>query len=112
MLKRKSNIGCGIFATIVVLCSGCAINADPQRVPMSQHDLNHNFQVDCSKKHQQVAMLQSMRQSLDEQFAAKMRLSLLPWHAITKPDEYDSNMDIRTANRYINFHLNQLRYCP
>lgn len=80
---------------------------------MSARDLNW-FQPDCKRKHEQVAMLQSMRQTTDEAFAARMRNVLQPWKIFTNPETYRLNDDIGYGNHdhYINFHLNQLRYCP
>jgi hypothetical protein len=80
---------------------------------MSTYDLNY-FQTDCKKKDEQVVFLQSMRQSRDEQFAARMRNTLQPWKIFTNPAEYSSDHDVsnNNPNKYINFHLNQLKYCP
>ena len=95
----------GIYVMCAALFSGCANQIDPRRVPMSTQDLNH-FQVDCRIKNQQVAMLQSMRQSRDEQFASSMR-------SIARPFSWTSDHDIayNNPNKYIDFHLNQLSYC-
>jgi hypothetical protein len=108
----NSAIVYGLFATIAALLSGCATQPSPYRVPMSTVDLNY-FRVDCKQKQQQVAMLQSMRLSADEQFAARMRLSLQPWTIVTNGTVWAVNYDMAhgNPNRYINYHLNQLRYC-
>ena len=89
----------------VSLFSGCALHPVPDRVPMATIDLNH-FQIDCRYKEQQVAMLQSMRQSRDENFAARMR-------AMAQPLSWNENHDIAygNPNKYINHHLRQLSYC-
>lgn len=89
----------------VALSSGCATQIDPNRVPMSTQDLNH-FQVDCRIKTQQVAMLQSMRQTREEQFAANMRSTLRPFSWT-----HDHDIAYNNPNKYIDFHLNQLNYC-
>jgi len=90
----------------VSLFSGCATHPDPSRVPMATVDLNY-FQVDCRRKDEQVAMLQAMRQSRDEQFASRMR-------AMVNPFVWTSDHDIayNNPNKYINYHLQNLRYCP
>ncbi len=112
-LNVKSAIVSGLFVTAVSLLSGCAVTADPARVPMSTQDLNW-FQPDCNHKEAQIAMLQSMRKTPDEAIAARFRNILQPWKAITNPAEYHANDQIGYGNHdhYINFHLNQLRYCP
>ena len=89
----------------VVLLSGCASQIDPSRVPMSTRDLNH-FQINCKLKDQQVAMLQSMRQTRDEQFAASMRSMVRPFSWT-----HDHDIAYNNPNKYIDFHLNQLSYC-
>jgi hypothetical protein len=90
------------------LCSGCAVQPRPDRVPMSAEDLNW-FQVDCGRKAEQVAMLQSMRQTTDELIASKLRLISQPWTAGSGVNyDYVSG----NPNNYINFHLNRLKLCP
>jgi outer membrane murein-binding lipoprotein Lpp len=98
-------IASGMCVMCVVLFSGCASQIDPNRVPMSTQDLNH-FQIDCRIKNQQVAMLQSMRQSRDEQFAAGMRSMMRPFSWTPDHDIAHNN-----TNKYIDFHINQLSYC-
>lgn len=72
---------------------------------MSTVDLNH-FVVDCRIKQQQVDMLQSMRQSRDEQFAARVRTMFQPF-------AWTSDHDIAygNPNKYINFWLRELSAC-
>ena len=102
---------CGIIAS---LSSGCATGVDPSRVPAGIHDLNSRFQIDCSRKQEQIAMLQSMRQSRDETFEAYLRTILQPWRFVTNPADHQIDLEISQGNpnKYINYHLNQLRYCP
>lgn len=78
----------------------------PQRIPMSTKDLNY-FQVDCRIKDQQVAMLQSMRQTRDEQFVSHMRSMFNPFVWTIDHDVAHNN-----PNKYINYHLRNLSYCP
>lgn len=104
-VAHRFAIAYGICAMCVVLLSGCASQIDPRRVPMSTQDLNH-FQVDCRIKDQQVAMLQSMRQSRDEHFASSMRSMLRPFSWTP-----DHDIAYNNPNKYIDFHLNQLNYC-
>lgn len=103
---HRSVIVFGMCVMCVVLFSGCASQIDPGRIPMNTRDLNH-YQISCRFKEQQVAMLQSMRQSRDEQFAASMRSWLRPFSWTPDHDIAHNN-----PNKYINYHLNQLSYCP
>ena len=102
---RRSAIVFGMCVMCVALFSGCATQIDPSRVPMSAEDLNH-YQIDCRLKNQQVAMLQSMRQSKNDIFAARMR-------AMTQPFSWGPDHDIAHSdiNHYIDFHLRHLSYC-
>ena len=79
---------------------------------MSAHDLNY-FRIDCSKKEQQIAMLQSMRQSGDEQLEAQVTNMAQFWTAITDPVGYQRRQDIASGNinKQINYNLQHLRYC-
>jgi len=80
---------------------------------MSTRDLNH-FVVNCSIKPQQVAMLQSMRQTGDERLAAGLAAAL-PWTKWTNPVEHSQNVDVHNGrlNWMINYHLNILAtHCP
>ena len=102
---HRSAIVFGMCVMCAVLFSGCATQVDPSRVPMSPVDLNH-YQINCKLKDQQVAMLQSMRQSKNDIFAARMR-------AMTQPFAWGPDHDIANgnANHYIDFHLRHLSYC-
>jgi ferric iron reductase protein FhuF len=107
-LARKFAHAFGVFVMLASLCSGCAVQPRPDRVPMSAEDLNW-FQVDCGRKAEQVAMLQSMRQTTDELIASKLRLMSQPWTAVSGVNyDYVSG----NPNNYINFHLNRLKLCP
>jgi type IV pilus biogenesis protein CpaD/CtpE len=112
--KHKFAIVFGLCVTIASLSSGCATTADPNRVPAGVEDLNSRFQIDCSRKQEQIDMLQSMRQSRDETFEAYLRLMLQPWRVFTDPNSHQIDAEISQGNpnKYINYHLNQLRYCP
>lgn len=108
------------FATVFGLCvitvslfSGCATHVRPEQVPVSTRDLNY-FQVDCRIKEQQIAFLQSLRQTNQAQAEARFRLMLQPWQAYSDPQAYAINADMAYGNhnKYINHHLNLLKYCP
>jgi hypothetical protein len=102
---RRFVIASGMCGMCAVLFSGCATQIDPNRVPMSTHDLNH-YQINCRLKNQQVAFLQSMRQTRDEQFAARMR-SLAQTFSWTPDHDIAHN----NPNKLIDFHLYQLSFC-
>jgi len=102
---RRFVIVSGMCVMCAVLFSGCASQIDPNRVPMSTRDLN-TFQINCRLKNQQVAMLQSMRQTREETFAAHMR-------SLAQPFSWTSDHDIafNNPNKYIDFHLYHLSFC-
>ena len=105
-LVRKFATVCGMCVITVSLFSGCAVHPTPQRIPMSTVDLDR-FQVDCRVKEQQIAMLQAMRQTKEEQFSSQMR-------AMFNPLVWTSDHDVayNNPNKYINYHLRNLSYCP
>lgn len=105
----KSKHVSGIFVTLVILCSGCAYNAQP----MAAHDLNY-FQVTCAQKAQQIAMLQSMRSTRDDRLFARASNALQPWLIVTDPDQHNENMS-RGSSRtdwLLNQKLMELAQCP
>jgi hypothetical protein len=112
MLNKDLKLGTvfGLCVIIVSLCSGCATQVD--RVPMAAQDLNY-FRIDCKRKQQQVVMLQSMRQTADEQAAAAFTNAFTPWRVITDPNGYQRRYEIGTGeiNRQINYNLHLLSYC-
>lgn len=79
---------------------------------MWKQDLN-TFRYDCKRRDEQIAMLQSMRKSQDEIFAARMRTYLQPWKMFSDPDVYDADWNVGHANtnKYIDFHLRRLSEC-
>jgi hypothetical protein len=94
-----------VFGTCVMfasLFSGCASYVEPGRVPMATVDLN-TFQVNCAIKDQQVTMLQSMRQSRDDTFMARLK-------SMTEPFSWSINHDIAhgNPNKFIDYHLYNL----
>lgn len=81
----------GASAILVSLCSGCAVGT-PSGGAMAYEDLDH-FQVNCKIAVQQRMMLESMRQTRDEQALNKL-------------------FGTGNINRQINYNLFLLRYCP
>lgn len=55
-------------------------------MPMNDNDLNH-FVGDCSRKAEQVAWLQSLRNSDAQRLGARAEVMLTPWRWITNPEE-------------------------
>ena len=106
----KSKHVSGIFVTLAILCSGCASTSQQ---PMAAYDLDY-FQVTCSQKAQQIAMLQSMRSTRDDRLFARASNALQPWLIITNPGQYNENIS-RGSNRtdwLLNQKLMELAQCP
>lgn len=108
----KSVVIFGLCATIVSLCSGCASSTNINRMPMSAHDLNY-FRPDCSKKEQQIAMLQSMRPTAEEQWQSSLTNIVNPFSEFTNRQEYQRRKDIASGriNTLITYNLQVLRDC-
>jgi hypothetical protein len=81
----------GASAILVSLCSGCAVGT-PSGGAMAYEDLDH-FQVNCKIAVQQRIMLESMRQTRDEQALNRL-------------------LGTGDINKQINYNLFLLRYCP
>ena len=84
----------------------------PNRVPVATVDLNR-FVIDCSRKQEQVEFLQSLRQSPDDQFAARMRMMFNSYEIVTNPRMYQNNYDMAhgNPNKYINRLIKELGTC-
>ena len=98
----------GICVTLAILCNaGCAVT---QRTPMGFQDLNH-FKINCKKKAEQIAFLQSQRPTPDEKLLAGFSAMLQPWTYLTNPYEHDSNRAVSTGRSewLINQLLMELR---
>ena len=77
----------GICVTLAILCSGCAA---PRSEPMGFIDLDH-FQVDCSHRTAQIALLQSMRSTPDDRLVARVGNAIQPWLVYTNPEQHYNN---------------------
>jgi hypothetical protein len=98
----------GVCVTLaILLTTGCST---VQRTPMGFADLDH-FQIDCRKKSEQIAFLQSMRPTRDEKLLAGFSTIFQPWNYIANPYEHDSNRAVSTGRSewLINQHLMTLR---
>jgi len=76
----------GICVTLAILCSGCAQAAPP----MDFVDLDY-FQIDCSRRTEQIAFLQSLRSTADDRLLARATNALTPWRMFTNPSAYYNN---------------------
>ena len=98
----------GICVTLAILCSaGCST---VQQTPMGFQDLDH-FKVNCKKKTEQIAFLQSMRPTRDEKLLAGFSVMLQPWNYLVEPYEHDSKRAVSTGRSewVINQLLMELR---
>lgn len=93
-----------------VFSTGCAVPTINQ--PWVTQDLDQ-FHVDCSRREQQIAMLQAQRSSQDDQFLARLSNAVQPWQALTGHPDRGLRMDIGRGmtNWQINQNLMRLRNC-
>jgi hypothetical protein len=106
-MSPKSVLGCGVFVTLAILLSGCA---SPRSEPMGFSDLD-SFEVDCSQRVQQMALLQSMRSTPDDRLLARASNAIQPWLTLTDPDQQYNNAmrGYSRSNWVINQKLMELR---
>ena len=96
---------CVILATL--LTTGCST---VQRTPMGFADLD-SFQIDCRRRGEQMAFLQSMRPTNDEKLFAGFGAMLQPWTYLSDPYAQDSRRVLSTGRSewLINQKLMELR---
>ena len=93
----------GICVTLaILLTTGCST---VQRTPMAFVDLDH-FKINCKKKAEQIAFLQSMRPTPDEKLFAGLSTVFQPWNYIVDPYKHDSNRAVSTGRS--DWAINQL----
>jgi hypothetical protein len=110
-MPYKSVLAFGMSATLAILCSGCAAPASRQ---MGFSDIN-TFQVDCSKRNEQIVMLNSMRSTRDDRSLAKLKNIFQPWLQATDPDQYADNyyQGAGMTDAFIDYKIqNLINYCP
>jgi hypothetical protein len=98
----------GVCVTLaILLTTGCTT---VQRTPMAFADLDH-FKINCKKKAEQIAFLQSMRPTNDEKLFAGLSTVFQPWNYLTDPYGHDSNRAVSTGRSewVINQLLMELR---
>lgn len=107
-MSRKSKLVSGICVTLAILCSGCATSVVKSK-QMSYQSIN-TFQTDCSKKNEQITMLNSMRTTRDDRALAKLKNIFQPWLQFTSPDEYADNwyQGVGVTDAYIDYKIQDL----
>jgi len=108
----KSKIVFGISATLAILCSGCATSAGASR-QMSYQDINY-FQIDCTRRDEQIRMLDGMRSTRDDRALAKLKNIVQPWLQFTDPDQYTDNyyQGSGRTDAYIDYKIqNLINFC-
>jgi len=98
----------GVCVTLaILLTTGCST---VQRTPMGFADLD-GFQIDCRRKSEQIAFLQSMRPTNDEKLFAGFGAMLQPWTYLSDPYAQDSRRVVSTGRSewLINQKLMELR---
>ena len=70
-----------------------------------------SFEIDCSQRTQQMALLQSMRSTPDDRLFARASNALQPWLTLTNPDQQYNNAmrGYNRSNWVINQKLMELR---
>jgi hypothetical protein len=96
-----------------VLFGSCVIIATQQvnaEMPIDDYDLDH-FQVDCSRKAEQVQFLQSFRNTDAQRLGARLETMLTPWRWFTDTEDQRRVYKIGRGdyNWLINQHLMTLR---
>lgn len=102
-IRAVSRFVCGAFAIIAIsFVSGCATPTMNQ--PMSYHDLEY-FQIDCSRKEEQIRFLQSLRTNRDDRLWAWAENYVMSWDQYLRPGTYDERRSI--ASGRTNWLINQ-----
>lgn len=85
----------GAFAIIVsVSLSACATDG----TFMSARELEH-FEIDCSRRAEQVAFLESQRPNAVDQQEARLENFFKPWRLWTEQDGFVSNTSIGSGQQ-------------
>ena len=107
---RKYGLVYGISAIAVIFCSGCASTSRQ----MSYADINY-FKMDCSKRNEQIQMLQSMQSTEDDRLLARVRVATQPWLQFTDPDQFTNDVYLGSGrtDAYIQYQIQDLvNFCP
>ena len=84
-IKPKSAVVSGICVTLAIL-----FNEATAAPPMDFVDLDY-FQIDCSRRTEQIAFLQSLRSTADDRMLARATNALMPWRMFANPAAYNNN---------------------
>ena len=84
-IRLKSAVVSGICVTLAILC-----NVSTAAAPVDFTDLDY-FQIDCSRRTEQIAFLQSLRSTADDRLFARATNALMPWRMFTNPSAYYNN---------------------
>lgn len=103
----RSSIAFGLSAAIVsVSLAGCA-GAPVINRPMYTQDLNA-FQIDCSRRDEQIQMLLNQLASRDDRLLSWWTNYLKPWEEYTGEPDYQLRREI--AGRQTNWQIQQNLY--
>jgi len=110
-MPYKSALVFGMCVTLAILFSGCAAPASRQ---MGFGDIN-TFQIDCTKRNEQISMLNNMRSTRDDRALAKLKNIFQPWLEATDPDQHSDNyyLGAGITDAFIDYKIqNLINYCP
>lgn len=103
----RSSIACGLSALIAsVSVVGCA-GAPTINRPMYTQDLNA-FQIDCSRRDEQVRLLLAQLSTDDDRLLAWWTNYLKPWEYYTGEPDHELRRSI--SGRQTNWHIQQNLY--
>lgn len=103
----RSSIACGLSAVIAsVSLAGCA-GAPVINRPMYTQDLN-SFQIDCSRRDEQIRMLLSQLSTDDDRLLSWWTNYFKPWGEYTQDADHGLRREI--AGRQTNWHIQQNLY--
>lgn len=71
---------------------------------MNHRDLAR-FEIDCSRKEEQIRFLQSLRASSDDQFWHRLESRFRPWGAVTNSDQHTQRNQVGSGRT--NWLINQ-----
>jgi hypothetical protein len=112
-IKAQSRLVCGVFVIVASLSNtGCGTLQTKSSLP--EQDLAY-FQIDCSKKEEQLKFLQSQRHSADDRMIAGFTNFVLPWEKYISPREYGERQATHTgrSNWIVNQNILRLTHdCP
>ena len=98
-----SNHACGSFAIVAILfASGCA--TPTLKRPLAQHHLE-TFQIDCARKTEQIAFLESQRTTGDDRLWAWATNYVTPWTAYTDTEQHNERRSVSSGR--VNWLISQ-----